>query len=274
MAVKQATLEQIEQCIKPAASRGIEEVVLHHFWSPTLAQYRGLTTWEGVRRYHMQDRGWTDIGYHFGADAQGRYWIGRDYRRSGAHVLNRNAHTLGVAMPGNFDVEDPTASVTFAARLVSVLCRRFDLGPRAVRFHREFADKSCPGKRIDLNSFRRSVFGEHVPTAADSDSSVPTLAVVLGGNVIDCSPRIVGGRLTVDAFRFAAGLGMAPTLPQSQDFYHSDTGRMYVSDAAFWFEHEQGWIIDNRVWRIERLSDGTVLKRLYPQRVEWLEASK
>lgn len=270
MPVKQATLAEIVEYIKPAASRGIQEVVLHHFWSPSLAQYKGLSTWEGVRRYHMQERGWTDIGYHFGADAQGRYWIGRDYRKSGAHVLNRNAHTLGVAMPGNFDVEDPTVSLAHAARLVRVLCDRFSLRPANVRFHREFADKSCPGTRCNLDKFRRQVFEEWPATEDDNpEVALPTLAVVLGGNVVDCSPRLVGGRLTVDAHKFAGPLGIV--LPfQVRPWFHPDTERMYVGDAAPWFR-EQGWVVDSTVWRTETLPDGTVLKRLYPQRVEWLE---
>lgn len=140
MAIEQVTLGQLVAELKQTkVTRGIQEVVLHHTWSPTAAQYRGKETWEAIRRYHMQERGWSDIGYHYGIGSDGTIWTLRPVTRSGAHVLNRNRHTIGVAMVGNFDVEDPAKyGLKVAAQVVKALVERFKLKPESIRFHREF----------------------------------------------------------------------------------------------------------------------------------------
>ena len=270
MAIKQvANLAALAAHVKPTASRGIQEVVLHHTWSPTAQQYRGKATWDAIRQYHMNERGWSDIGYHFGVGPDGSIWALRDYKRSGAHVLNRNAHTIGVAMVGNFDMENPaTNGLILAARVVRVLVDRFSLEAQNIRFHREFANKTCPGTRIDLSKFRSLVFGTAIPSE-DTEPNIRTLGVVLGGKFIECEPRLVGGRLTVAAAPFFNALDPQWSIGfEYPDFVHADTGRMYIDEAAPWFR-ERGWVIGGEVWRQEQ-AGGVTVKRLYPQRVEWM----
>lgn len=157
---KLSNLDTLRNYLTRDWPRKITEVVLHHTWAPTAAQYRGQATWDGIRRYHMDVRGWSDIGYHLGVGPDGSMWRLRDMGRSGAHVLNRNAHSVGVAMVGNFDVEDPALNgLATAAQVVRAVCDRFALPASAVRFHREFQDKTCPGTRLNLAEFRRLVFG-------------------------------------------------------------------------------------------------------------------
>lgn len=162
MAVRRVSWAELEEYLQNTkVSRGIEEVVLHHTWSPSAAQYAGQATWDGIRRYHMAQRGWSDIGYHFGVGPDGSLWRLRPVNLSGAHVLNRNLHTVGVAIVGNFDVEDPmTHGLPAAAKVVAKLLQRFRLGPAAVRFHREFQDKTCPGTRVNQEVFRKMVKAE------------------------------------------------------------------------------------------------------------------
>ena len=274
MAIKQlAGMDALQQYIKPPSPRDIQEVVLHHTWSPTAAQYRGKMTWDAIRNYHMGTRGWSDIGYHFGIgpDPDLSLWALRPYSRSGAHVLNRNAYSLGIALIGNYDAEDPTGILPTAAEVVRALCDRFEIGAGGIRFHREFADKTCPGTRVGLTHFRRLVMGMQVPKAEDTQPNIPTLAVVLGGNIVPCEPRLVGGRLTVDAVPFFNALDPEWALGfEYPGFVHADTGRMFIHEAAPWFK-AHGWVIGGEVWRTETLPGRLVIKRLYPQRVEWLE---
>lgn len=173
MAIEQVTLAELERYLDSVqVTRGIREVVLHHTWSPTAKQYRGKATWEAIRRYHMEERGWSDIGYHFGVGPDGSIWRLRPVTRSGAHVLNRNQHTVGVAMVGNFDVEDPMSNgLPLAARVVRALVDRFKLDLAAVRFHREFQNKTCPGTKVGLAAFRRLV-EEAASGKAESDKTV------------------------------------------------------------------------------------------------------
>jgi hypothetical protein len=150
-------------------TRGLREIVLHHTWEPTAARYRGQQTWDAIRRFHMVDRGWSDIGYHLGIAPDESLWLLRPIPRQGAHVKGNNRHTVGVVLLGNFDEEDPHAcGLTQAARVVALLLDRFHLPVSAVRFHREFADKTCPGTRLDLNAFRELV--QAVADSAQGDS--------------------------------------------------------------------------------------------------------
>jgi hypothetical protein len=194
VAIEQVTLEGLKQYLDSAkVTRGIQEVVLHHTWSPTAAQYRGKTTWDAIRKYHMEERGWSDIGYHFGVGPDRSIWKLRPVERSGAHVLNRNQHTVGVAMVGNFDVEDPMANgLPTAAQVVRVLVDRFELKLENVRFHREFQDKTCPGTKVDLGRFREMV------GAAAATTKTVKLVDVATGEVVATHQLAPGGDHVAD----------------------------------------------------------------------------
>ncbi|MDO5641705.1 MAG: N-acetylmuramoyl-L-alanine amidase, partial [Paracoccus sp. (in: a-proteobacteria)] len=53
-----------------------------------------------IRRWHMRDRGWKDIGYHGVIDRDGAYARGRDYSVIGAHVVGHNTGTIGLCLLG------------------------------------------------------------------------------------------------------------------------------------------------------------------------------
>lgn len=264
------SFNELIEYVEPTSSRSINEVVLHHSWSPTSAQYKGASTWQGIRSYHINSRGWSDIGYHFGVAPDNTLWALRHYGRSGAHVLNRNAHSIGVCVIGNYDVEDPSGIMDTTAQLFRIICDRFKLSPSAIRFHREFQNKTCPGARFKINDFRKAVY-DSAPLSYEVDVPVITLAVVLGGNYIECEPKMVGGRLTVDADKFSLGiLGRKVSTDTSfpKGVIH-DNGRMFIYEASRWFD-TQGWVIDGRVWSHETLPGGITVQRLYPKRLEWM----
>jgi len=167
MAIEQTSLAELKaELAKTKVTRGIREVVVHHTWSPTAAQYKGKPTWEAIRKYHMGERGWSDIGYHYGVAPDGTVWKLRPVTRSGAHVLSRNQHTVGVVLLGNFDEEDPARyGLSRMVELVRMLVERFKLTPAGIRFHREFQNKTCPGTRLDLAAFRKMVAAPATPPA-------------------------------------------------------------------------------------------------------------
>jgi hypothetical protein len=205
MAIAQTTLAKLAEELKATrVTRGIQEVVLHHTWSPTAAQYRGRATWEGIDHNHRYVRGWDGgIGYHVGIARDGSIWLLRPITRSGAHVLNRNRHTVGVVLVGNFDVEDPMENgLSVAAQVVRVLVDRFKLKPEHIRFHREFQNKTCPGTKIDLGDFRRMVMG------ANANETAALKVVVLPENkIVECRPEVDGGKVRCDLRPLAEELG-------------------------------------------------------------------
>lgn len=66
--------------------------VIHHTASPDVDI-------EEIRRWHMNDNGWTDVGYHFLIRANGDIQQGRSLLEQGAHAKGRN-HMVGIALTG------------------------------------------------------------------------------------------------------------------------------------------------------------------------------
>jgi hypothetical protein len=53
-----------------------------------------------IRRWHVEERNWSDIGYHAIIHRDGSVGHGRPVERPGAHVAGRNKHTIGVSLVG------------------------------------------------------------------------------------------------------------------------------------------------------------------------------
>jgi hypothetical protein len=143
-----------------------KKIILHHS-----ATKDGLTvSWNAIRRYHINECVWSDIGYHFGVelvgdpgDPAGSYEVlmGRMPDRPGAHTSGHNAASLGVCFVGNFDLSPPPSGQwRRGVELVAWLCRAYGLRVNDIYGHRDFANKTCPGKMFDLEMFRSEVLAE------------------------------------------------------------------------------------------------------------------
>ena len=86
--------------------RPIDEIIVHcaatrpDWWkSKSLGQKIAE-----VRRWHTAappvGRGWSDAGYHFLIDRNGRVGPGRPLERIGAHVVGHNTGTIGICLFG------------------------------------------------------------------------------------------------------------------------------------------------------------------------------
>lgn len=125
--------------------RLMHQVVIHHTASP-----RARTTVADVRRWHVEERGWRDIGYHFLVGADGRPQRGRPVDEQGAHVRGHNADTIGVCVIGAFSTEAPTeAQVVGLAGVLAALCVLYRIDPReGIVAHRDLAATDCPGDAL------------------------------------------------------------------------------------------------------------------------------
>lgn len=191
--------------IKP--TRGISEIVVHHTWSPDAAAYRGIETVQAVRRYHVEVRGWSDNGYHVMIGPNGAIFLCRPIERQGAHTAGRNAHSIGVSFIANFDRDEPGsyAGLRAGREVVAALLERFELGATAIRFHREFANKTCPGLKLGLAEFRREV----AAAGAKRCPAAPKVVLLPGGEVIECHVAVEDGVTRVDLRPVAEALGWA-----------------------------------------------------------------
>ncbi len=107
-----------------------------------------------IRRWHVQDRGWSDIGYHYLIDRDGTLATGRPLERVGSHTIGHNTGTVGVCLLGGWDSastdefhENFTEAQDAALRkLISDLRGRF--GNLTLAGHNNFASKACPGFNV------------------------------------------------------------------------------------------------------------------------------
>ena len=134
--------------------RKITEIIVH--CTATRADWwAGKRTSEKVReikRWHVQDRGWADIGYHFLIDGDGRVAEGRPANVLGAHAAEANHGNLGISLMGNFNVQQPTdPQMDSLERLAAYLALRYDIPVMKSGYlegHSHHSETSCPGTNL------------------------------------------------------------------------------------------------------------------------------
>ena len=106
---------------------------------------------EEIRKCHVDERGWTDIGYHFVVRRDGKVESGRPLSRPGAHVKGNNSDSIGICWVGGTSKangrpqDNRTAEQTASLfRLIQDLQKEYP--GAAVLGHRDFkgVSKSCP----------------------------------------------------------------------------------------------------------------------------------
>ena len=128
-------------------SRRIDKVILHCLATPEGRDYSVAQ----VREWHVKDRGFSDIGYHYLIHIDGTVEEGRPLDMIGAHCTGQNAHSIGVVYAGGVDKDGiPKDTRTPAQRnamrsLVDYLKRKYGA---SVHCHNEFANKACPSFKI------------------------------------------------------------------------------------------------------------------------------
>jgi hypothetical protein len=153
-----------DQLIKELAKFSFKQLHIHHTWKPTHRDFNGknhLQLQQSMRNYHVNTRGWKDIGHHLALMPDGKWVTGRPFNLTPASISGWNTGALAVEMVGNFD-KPGTGSYNSSgydklvgAQLDSVLALikyygdRFGYG--GVKFHREGpgVTKTCPGTSLD-----------------------------------------------------------------------------------------------------------------------------
>lgn len=132
----------------------VHRITIHH--SATACrdgrQTAAVAAIRSIQRYHQEEQGWGDIGYHFLIDPAGRVWTGRAVDWQGAHAGDdeRNQGNLGICLLGNFMPRDqgqpPAAQLAALDQLVKQLARRHEVAPRQIVTHHELKPSTdCPG---------------------------------------------------------------------------------------------------------------------------------
>lgn len=127
-----------------STKRKITEIIVH-----CTATKEGVNqTVAQIRKYHVEQRGWSDIGYHYVVYLDGTVHEGRPLGKAGAHCTGHNQNSIGVVYVGGLDANGKakdTRTDAQKAGLLKLIKRLKAEYPQAtVHGHYEYAPKSCP----------------------------------------------------------------------------------------------------------------------------------
>ncbi|HYE03451.1 MAG TPA: peptidoglycan recognition family protein [Phycisphaerales bacterium] len=155
---------------------GVSRITIHHDAMPSQrirAAADAAARLEQVRRAHVEDRGWADIGYHYIIDPAGRVWEGRSTRYQGAHVADTNENNLGIMVMGNFDQQTPTPQALAALeRFTGQQMARYRIPLARVHTHQELKPTRCPGNALQAFMVRARVPGGALARASSGASAL------------------------------------------------------------------------------------------------------
>ena len=128
------------------SKRVITDIVVHC----TASTYGRDLSAADIRKSHIKERGWADIGYHYVVRLDGRVEPGRDVDKIGAHVTNHNSHSIGVVYVGGLDKDGKAKDTRTELQknaLLNLLLDLRKLYPKAkISGHRDFSpDKNGDG---------------------------------------------------------------------------------------------------------------------------------
>ena len=140
--------------------------------------------WREYRRMHVEDNGWSDIGYSFGvarsADPETAFILtGRGWGRVGAHTFGHN-DDLGVCFLGNG--ADPAVITPAVKRAYSWLRSARNDGPRPAFGHRDTSETTCPGDALYSWVTAGMPLPEDDVTEADKDDIARKVVALLLGD--------------------------------------------------------------------------------------------
>ena len=153
MAFEILTVDQVIQRLK---GRKYKYTQVHHTWEPSHSDFNGknhLQLQEAMRNYHVNTRGWDNIGQHVTLMPDGLFVTGRPFNETPAGIAGYNEGAFMTEMLGNFDIGH---DVLEGAQLNSMLKLQHYLVTACgaqIMFHREHASKTCPGTSINRDEF-------------------------------------------------------------------------------------------------------------------------
>ena len=122
--------------------RDLNYIIIHCSDSP---HGRGDTIKE-IRHWHVNERKFDDVGYHYVILEDGSIQIGRDLNTAGAHAKGYNGDSIGICLLGK-DVftKEQLNALSF---LIKGLKRQFDIHSDKIFGHNKVSNKTCPNFNV------------------------------------------------------------------------------------------------------------------------------
>ena len=110
-----------------------------------------------IKRWHVDDNGWRDVGYHYIIRRNGEVELGRSNRDTGAHAAGYNHKSISLCMVGGM-AEDNSAENNFTAQQWTALLDlvkqiKVDYPEANVIGHNEISNKECPS--FDVQQWKK-----------------------------------------------------------------------------------------------------------------------
>jgi len=138
-------------------TRAISEINIHcsatrPHW---MADKPGSARVAEIKRWHVEDNGWRDIGYHWLIDRDGAVYPGRPEASSGAFEPKVNGRAVGICLIGGFGSEandsfDRHYTWEQGAALRELIdgIKARHPGIKRVTGHNDYSGKACPGFKV------------------------------------------------------------------------------------------------------------------------------
>jgi hypothetical protein len=173
--------------------RKIDEIIIHctatrpNWWEDKTTEEKVAE----VKRWHVQDNGWSDLGYHYLIDRDGTVAKGRPVEKAGAHCKGHNSTTIGVSLFGghgsserdtfneHFTVEQNKALRELLADLSDTY------GIKKISGHNRYSAKACPGFNVPRWLARKPAAPERTKAVQSKtiQASATQMATGAGGAV-------------------------------------------------------------------------------------------
>jgi uncharacterized protein YraI len=226
---------------KLSIARNIKVIQNHHTWVPGYQHFNGNNHFErlvAMRRSHMVDRGFADIGQHFTTFPDGTIAYCRNIEKTPACIEGFNTGCICIEHLGNFDTGKDSMTPEHRASIILInaaLCKRLGIVPNTdtVVYHHWYElgtgkrnngtknNKSCPG----TNFFG----GNKVEDAAAN--FIPLIEQALNGSTPASNDTLKKyGFVTADNLNIRKGAGTDAAIINSVPFgtilriYQAKTG--------------------------------------------------
>jgi N-acetylmuramoyl-L-alanine amidase len=129
-------------------------VVIHHAAVPDIpcgvGRDRERAVLRAIEQHHVRTNGWAGIGYSFCVFQSGNVYVGRGWRRVGAHTRGRNSTAYGICIVIDGVVTDPSAAAIEGCRdIITAGIRLGHIDPDyRIGWHALYAQTACPGARV------------------------------------------------------------------------------------------------------------------------------
>lgn len=129
-----------------------DKIIIHHTAAEApIPQFDAVNEWHRVRDFIKSSLGYF-VGYHYLIEKDGTVRQAKEENEEGCHTIGQNLSSIAVCLVGDFSKVDPTTEQTEAmAKLVSELCRKYNIPVTNIFPHRHFASTACYGSRLENN---------------------------------------------------------------------------------------------------------------------------